>query len=70
MLLANPSHKGRRRFDIIPDHAQMLFGGNGQSKERSNRLWQRVEVLGSLNSLVPEKFDQAVGLSMSVPSSN
>jgi hypothetical protein len=64
MLLANPSHKGRGRLDIISDHAQMLLGGYWQPEQRSNRLWQRVEVLGSLNGLIPEKFDQAVGLYM------
>jgi hypothetical protein len=65
MLLANPSHKRRGRFDIIADHSQMLLGGDRQAEERSDRLRQRVEVFGSLNGLVPEKFDKAVGLYMS-----
>jgi hypothetical protein len=64
MLFANPSHKRCCRFDIIADHAQMLFGGNGQAEERPHRLWQRVEILSSLNGLIPEKFDETVGLYM------
>jgi len=44
----------------------MLLGGDGQTEECSHRLWQRVEISGSLNGLVPEKLDKAVGLYMSV----
>jgi len=66
MLFADPSHKGCRRLDIIANHAQMLFGGYRQSEERSHWLWQRIEMLSSLNGLIPEKFDEAVRLYTSV----
>jgi hypothetical protein len=47
----------------------MLFRGDWQSEERSDRLWQRIKVLGSLNGLIPKKFDKAVGLSIHVSKS-